>query len=160
MAVAVGTGVRFELEVHGEKLISRRLQRMEQASLHAKPAFVAIGLRLLAYELALFESGGASGGDRWERLEASTVREKVRKGQDPRVLHASRRLRRSLTQRGNPDQLRRSHDDRIEFGSRLPYAKYHQTGTRHMPARPPLQMTELQKRELTRILQRHIMRGA
>lgn len=154
--------VRLDITVHGEKIVQRQLGRLASRALHAKPAFVQIGLQMLDYELALFNSQGASGGDRWKPISETTRAAKAAHTPplDPRVLHATRRLRRSLTQRGNPDQLRRSHDDRLEFGSRVPYAQFHQSGTSRMPRRPPTQLTELQKRYLVKVLQTYIVRSS
>ncbi|MCA1571704.1 MAG: phage virion morphogenesis protein [Chloroflexi bacterium] len=147
----------FEVSVHGEKLVSRRILRLEHQALHAKPAFEAIGESLLRRERKLFATEGASGGQAWAPLAAATIRAKAGKGQDPRILRATGALHSSLTDRTDSRNLFDADDDGIVFGSRLPYARYHQHGTRRMPQRRPLQLKEQQKRDVLRILQRFLM---
>lgn len=59
----------------------------------------------------------------------------------------------ALTRSSSPNALRTAAGgDRFEFGTRgLPYAQLHQTGTRHMPDRPPMdfrpELEESMKRE-------------
>lgn len=108
---------------------------------------------MLLSERHLFDSRGAFAGRVWPDIEPETKERKAELGLDPRVLHATRRLRRSLTQRGTTDQIRRSTDRGIEFGTRVEYAKYHARD------RPPVAFGRLQRRQFERTLSRWILNG-
>lgn len=100
----------------------------------------------------------ASGG--WAPLAASTVAEKARKGLRPEILQATGRMKESLTRRfdsGHIEELRGP--DTLAFGSRVPYAGYHQTGTSRMPRRRPIALTEGDKRRIMKAIQLAMVRG-
>ena len=99
----------------------------------------------------------ASGG--WQTLKASTIASKLRANQDLRILHATLRLRRSLTGR-SPDSVREFRRGRMRWGTRVEYAGYHQTGTDRLPRRRPVELTETARRQVVRILQRYIVTGS
>ncbi len=145
--------LRAELDIHGDRLVTRYFSNVATRALHPRPAYARIGEQMLHAERLLFDSEGAYAGRHWERDEPATLEAKARAGLDPRVLHATRRLRRSLVQRGNPEQIRRSTDRGIEFGTRVPYAKYHERD------RPPIQFGRLQRRQFERTLTRWILDG-
>lgn len=149
--------LEFQISVHGDKLVSRRILRLEDRAIHARPAFEKMGEKLLRHEKRLFASDGASGGPPWAPLAASTIAAKAARGQDPRILRATGALHSSLTDKGDAANIFHADDDGLEFGSRLAYARYHQHGTKRMPKRKPLQLNETQKRDLLRILQKHLM---
>jgi len=72
-----------------------------------------------------FNSEGRRGGGSWKRPGVAWAIKKARTaGADQRIGHFTRRLRRSLTYRGDPEMLLNI-DTRagvIRFGSRVPYA--------------------------------------
>lgn len=73
----------------------------------------------------------------WRPLAESTVR---RKGHRT-ILVESTRLRRSLTTPSGDQHVEVSSRELV-FGTKVPYAAFHQQGTARMPARPPVGMTE------------------
>ncbi len=148
--------LRFEFEAHGDKLVSREILDMGDRALDARPAFRLIADDFRQFERARFDSRGEG---TWRPLAPSTIAEKARKGQDPRILHATGRLRASLTEREDPDAYERIFPNFMLFGSSVPYAHYLQTGTRKMPARKPLGFTEEQKVTTLKHLQRYIVHG-
>jgi hypothetical protein len=46
----------------------------------------------------------------------------------------------------NKDQIYEIHGQQMTIGSKVPYGKYHQEGTKHMPARPPIPAPKAMKR--------------
>jgi hypothetical protein len=54
--------VLFEFEVHGEKLVSRRMHRLADRVVDFSPAFEKVADDLRASEQRLFDSEGASSG--------------------------------------------------------------------------------------------------
>jgi phage gpG-like protein len=51
------------------------------------------------------------------------------------LLNATGRLLRSVGTVGGPDSIFEETDDSVTIGTRVPYARFHQTGTRRMPQR-------------------------
>src|SRR5205807_5567870 len=86
----------------------------------------------------LFRSQG--GSDRWAPLAASTVAYKARHGLDPRILHATLRLRKSLTTFDGEDHIFEITEDEMMVGSRTPYGIFHQSRRprTRLPRRPPV----------------------
>lgn len=138
------------LDEDGSSLVVTHLLGVEHRTLHARPAFGVIGLQMLHAERQLFDSQGAYAGTPWKRNSPEWTAEKARRGLDRRVNHATRRARRSLTQRGNPEQIRRSTDRGIEFGSKVPHVKYMQD---------PIRFGTLQQRQFNRTLTRWFVEG-
>jgi phage gpG-like protein len=151
--------VEFVFESFGEKLIARKIDRLGYRALTAKPAFEGIADRIRGYEKRLFDSEGASSGRPWEPLAASTVAHKAKAGLDPRILHATHRLRKSLTDAHDPEHLEIATNDSLVFGSLVPYGKYHARGSGHLPKRRPIQFNEAQKRRILKRLQLYLMTG-
>ena len=83
--------------------------------------------------LLQFESEGSAYGEPW-------LPRKARDKNLPRrpLLFQTGRLKRSLTDRDSPDHIEESQNGTLLFGSRLPYATFHQRGTTRLPARPIL----------------------
>lgn len=144
--MALGTVVSID----GDRLAVTHLLGVEHRTLHPRPAFARIGEQMLLAEKHLFDSQGAYAGTPWKRNSPEWTAEKARRGLDRRVNHATRRARRSLTQRGNPDQIRRSTDRGIEFGSKVPHVKYMQD---------PIRFGTLQHRQFNRTLARWFVEG-
>ncbi len=93
---------------------------------------------LRATEALLFaQAGGFAGIAPWAPLSPRTLARK--RGRSTRILVASGKLERSLTVPGaSGSHVRMIGPATLAFGTRVPYAEYHQLGTRSMPARPVL----------------------
>jgi phage gpG-like protein len=149
--------VQIVLDVFGEEQVNRRLLRFEDDVRDASPAFREMANMLRSWERRQFASEGSYASGGWAPLAASTVAQKRRKGLDPRILRATGDLMRSLTQSGDPNADVTIAPLGMTFGTSVPYARYHQTGTRRMPRRRPLELRDQDRRELVRILQRHLV---
>jgi phage gpG-like protein len=97
------------------------------------------------------------GGGTWAPLDFDTVREKQRQGQDPRILHASLRLRDSLTIRNHPDQVVRVTKFQLYFASDVPYGRFHAEGTSEMPQRKPMEFSPARLGNISRMLKQGII---
>lgn len=84
----------------------------------------------------------ASTGAAWAPLAPSTI---AKKGHS-RILVETGRLGVSLTQPGHPDAITEIVDEPgqggFSRGTGVEYAGFHQAGTKRMPARPPVGVTE------------------
>lgn len=90
-----------------------------------------------------FDTEGAFGGSKWKALKLSTIK---RKGH-ARILYEKGALMASLTRKRAKGSLYVEGKKRLEIGTEVDYAGYHQTGTRHFPARPPVALPESEKKE-------------
>lgn len=153
----------IELEIFGDVQLRRELLRFKDATADASPAFEQIlmgtgrgSFSLRKIEGKQFATQGkfASGG--WTKLAPSTVAQKARRGLDPRILHATGRLSASLTGPG-PGHIEIVTPQSMIFGTEVPYARFHQSGTHRMPRRRPIELREQDRRGMVRTLQRHLL---
>lgn len=90
-----------------------------------------------ATEAGVFHSAGASVGTPWAPLADATLRGKP--GNSTELLVEEGDLRASLTERNAPfSRVEMEGSDSLAFGTDDPVAVFHQYGTIHMPARPPV----------------------
>lgn len=146
----------LKIDVTGDVQIDRKLLRFAGRTRDASPAFQQIADMLRGLEKTQFDSQGqfASGG--WKPLADVTVRLKAAKGLDPRILRATGDLARSLASSGG-DHVEQVGPQQLVFGTSVPYAQYHQRGTRRMPQRRPVELREQDRRDTVRILQRYLI---
>lgn len=153
--------MRLTIEVYGDTQIDRELLRFDQRGRDMRPALTAIADEFLALENRQFASQGlyASGG--WAPLRSATIARKARLGLDPRILHATLRLRRSLTQRGGTDAIRKITADELQVGSKVAYGVHHQHGAPRasLPRRRPVELRESDRRNMMKIIQRYLIEG-
>lgn len=156
--------VEINIEIFGEKAISRRLLRLGERAIDAAPAFEGVALMFYASEKQQFDSEGewASGG--WVPLMQSTIDEKLRSswfsGGSELILQKTGALMRSLTESDAPESRKVVGPNFVELESTVPYGKYHQTGTRKMAMRKPVELNESTKTAMVKILQAWILGGA
>lgn len=150
--------MRLDFSIFGEEQLSRDLLRFSAHAGNAQPAFhqIAEDMRTQIAEQFATEGGRGSGG--WEPLKESTVLTKLSEGLDPHILQATHKLMNSLTGTGG-DHIEEISDEHLLFGSSVKYGKFHQKGTSKMPARKPVDFTELDRRGFVRTLQRYFMEG-
>lgn len=149
-------GLRFEFEAYGDRLVSRELLDIGGRGLDARPAFELIADDLLASETRRFNSRGFG---TWQPLAPSTIEQKARQRLDPRILHATGALRDSLTRRHAPHQELLIEPQFMVLGTTLDYARFHQQGTRRMPARKPLGFPVTQRRKAVKRIQKYAKTG-
>lgn len=150
--------MRLELEAFGETQFSREILRVGQNAGNMRPAFDEVHDLLRKTSSEQFSSQGRYSGG-WTPLAPATVAYKARNGLDPRILHATLRLRNSLTQKNARDHVYRATADEMFAGSRVPYGVHHQFGTERMPRRRPVELTEIVKQKILKILQAHLVSG-
>lgn len=143
----MAAGMHLQIEVFGEKIVSRRLLRFAHAAQDARPAFSKIAVLLGAAWNEQFATEGAFGGERWAPLAESTLRSKP--GGLPILVRTGRLKGSAHTKRLLPQML--------EWGSDVEYGRFHMTGTSRMPARPPIKLPERIKRAATREIQRNLV---
>lgn len=100
------------------------------------------------WEAAAFASGGASSGGAWAPRKDG--------GGGGAILIRTGTLMGSLT----GPSIRNISAKRMELGTDVPYAKYHQGGTSRMVARPVIRLTGANKASWTRMIHRYILKAA
>lgn len=152
--------MRLDLDTFGEKQFSREILRMGRNAGDMKPAFDEIHELFLKVERQQFSSQGGAYSGGWKPLAASTKAYKARAGLDPRILHATLRLRGSLTQEAHPDHVYRASADEMFVGTKVPYAGVHQNPkTSPLPRRRPIEFSDAVRTDIVKILQRHLVEG-
>lgn len=142
--------MRLRVEALGVDVLNRNLLAMAERTGDASPAMQGVIDGLYESETRLFDTEGSSGGVRWNPLAPSTIERKARLGLDPRIEHATRELRDSLTKPGGHNIAIATHEGVI-FDSTVPYKPY-QRNTLVAP-------TEAERRQWVKIVQRWIIEG-
>lgn len=151
--------MKLTIEVLGDNAaLERNLLRFGERAMDASPAFGAIALLFWRTEATQFDTGGTFSGG-WEHLAESTVKQKERKFLDPRILIATHALASSLSSGVAPGSVFHVGPHEMFVGSNIPYARFHQTGTRRMPMRKPVELPEPVKVEMVKLLQSYLVRG-
>lgn len=149
--------MRLELEAFGDVQFSREILRVGANARNMRPAFDEIHDIVRGAEKQQFSTQGAAFSGGWKPLAPSTVAEKAAKGLDRRILHRTLRLRTSLTTKHGRDHVYRATADEMFVGTRVSYARWHQLGTERMPQRRPFELNDAVRREIVRVLQRHLV---
>lgn len=156
--------MRLDLDVFGDTQFSRELLRFGERADDMSPAFTEIADQFLDIEERQFATQGMYSGG-WAPLKPATVRRKEELGHDPRILHATRALRDSLTNRGHRDHVRRITDDELVVGTSVrseggfPYAAAHQNPKKGQTQRRPIEFNEAVRRDFVKIIQNHLVAG-
>lgn len=118
--------------------VQEALRLGSQELLHPKTSLRRIRDDMYRVVRATFTGQGRRYGGSWHHLSKARVREKARRGLDPRILIASEKLMNSLTKPRSRNQYLSITDTSLEIASTLSYADTHQFGDpdRGIPARP------------------------
>jgi phage gpG-like protein len=154
----VEQGVRFTMEVEGEVQLDRALSRFGDHLSDMSPFFEVVANMLQDIVGQQFDTeGGRTGG--WTPLSPQYAAYKLSQvGSQPTLVYTGR-MRRSLIERGG-DNIREITSDSLRWGTSVrseggfPYPRAHQTGTRKMPQRRIIDLTEDDRRSLMKALQR------
>jgi phage gpG-like protein len=142
------SGPHVSIEAPDAEALAQRLQRFAASVSDARPAFEAMLPYLNRGEEQAWSTSGAALGTHWP--PAADPERKV----DPRMLVATGALRASLAgQTGESERVATSTE--LRFGTRVPYARFHEDGTSRMPARPFLGVPDSMSRELVAIMDRY-----
>lgn len=150
--------LRFTVEVLGEEQIDRMFLRITDAAQDMAPLFNQLIKDLRLIETTQFLTEGQHGSGGWEALAQSTIDEKKRMGLMPWIERASGALFESLTS-GGAGSIEEVTKDYLRYGTTIPYAGFQQSGTRHMPQRRLVQLTEEERRDLAKQVQKYILTG-
>lgn len=127
--------IRLKFDVKGLAKARRDLQRMRERSQDLRPAWDVVLTWWAARNATNFRNKGKRWKTPWAALAEATVADRVRAGYPPHdTLIREGRLRDSLIKR--PLGIERLRPHELTAGTAVPYAVFHQRGTKKMPARP------------------------
>ena len=122
-----------------------------------KPVFRWAHRELMRANAANFMSEGAASGRPWKALDGKYARWKLENFGPRPILILSGSLQSSLTNlRGYPNEIDKKS---AVFGTDIPYAKYHQTGTSRMPQREVVYVPPLFAQAIGLRIANHIVYG-
>lgn len=114
-----------------------------------RPVFKWIAEDFAKSQGTMFRKRGAiSGYQKWADLDPKTIARK--RGKNKRkILQDTGKLYRSLTNTSDGDFVATYNRKSLEIGTKVPYAKYHMTGTQNMPQRSLFRVAEKRRRSWT-----------
>lgn len=121
----------------------RRFGKILRRSRDFKPVFRWMFQELQEAHRENFRTQGAASGFPWKPLEPQYASWKIENYGANGVLVRSGDLERSLTMNSGRGAVRDIGARTAEFGTKLPYAKFHQSGTSNMAQRKPLFLPRL-----------------
>lgn len=161
----LGLSVVVKVDMFGAPLVRRQLSLTSERIDHMEPVLLSLAGDLRHIMGRTFDQRGFPTGQGWRPLSVET---KVRKARDKnpkvaanfdKVLVATERLKNSLSVKGHPDQIEHVTDNMLEFSTSVPYAEFHNRGTRHMARRPIARLRESDRKKMTRKVERWLRHG-
>jgi phage gpG-like protein len=148
--------IEFTYTLNSEP-VENALAGFQESLADQQPALAAIADDFREMIAQQFASEGRAEGTPWPPLAPATLRR--RRGLTP-ILYQTGALLRSLSEPGATGHVEEIEDYSLTLGSRLPYAVFHQTGTRRLPARPIIVLSGARSERWTEIVRREIEQKA
>ena len=147
---------QFSISVLGEQQLARTFSRFADAVEDYRPAWPDVQTVMEHIEELQFSSQGAHGSGGWAALNPRYAAYKAaRYGVKP-ILQRTGELKASLTE-NTGKSVREMRPLEFQYGTRVPYAGFHQSGTNRMPRRKLIDLTEADKRDIMRTIQRYLV---
>lgn len=137
---------RFRMEIAGQVQMDRGIARFADGVADYRGVWPVIADDFYAQVKDQFKSEGTEGGDKWQELTPVYAKYKEAHWPGKPILQRTGNLMTSLTTQNDPNSVYIAARKTLTLGSRVSYARFHQTGTGRMAARPEIQLTELFKR--------------
>lgn len=148
---------RFTFSVYGEAQVDRTLARFADNVQDATPAWEALAVKFQRAERRQFATEGAYASGGWPALSPRYAAWKARHYPGKPILEREGHLKASLTER--PFGVEVIEPGYMVLGSDVDYGAYHQRGGPNLPQRRPVELTEAQRRDWVRLIQRFIVTG-
>jgi len=151
--------VELSFEVDGDVQLARSLSRFGAGVSDMRPAFHDIANLFWNIEKRQFDSEGAYGSGGWGALSPSYDAWKSHYFPGKPILQRTGRMMSSLIGMTS-DTVKEINPKNFRIGTSVYYALFHQRGTSKMAARPVIQLTEADKREWVKVVQRWLVNMA
>ena len=154
--------MRITIEAQGEVQLDRDFTRIRETIDDLTPVWKEVQIEFFDIEGEQFDSEGKKGlSGKWKPLSPKYEEIKLQKYGSIAliggILYATGRMRESLT-RHTSDTVSEIHKQEATFGTAVPYAKYHQTGGGRLPQRKVIDLSDEQKRRLTKKIQKELLK--
>jgi phage gpG-like protein len=148
------SGAKVVITVDGRDEFNRVFSRLDANFDDLTPIWPDVRDKFWLIEGEQFDSEGSKGASGpWKQLSKRYAKQKVdRYGAGKKILEATGELRDSLTG-NNPGSFYWADPKEMAIGTTLARGIYHQRGNEKMPARPPISMSDDQKRDLMKTVQ-------
>jgi phage gpG-like protein len=141
--------MELQFAVLGDQQLKRTIIRFAEEVSDCTEPLKEVTQDFWQMEQRQFDSGGnASGG--WASLKPNYAKWKARHFPNAKILELTGLLKGSLTNQ-NPWTVNELEKLKVTLGTKINYAGYHQTGTRNMPQRRPIDFTEQDKKRWNHI---------
>lgn len=130
--------MRLTVDIQGEAKLDYAIGAIADGIDDWREVWPEVELVFYRAVLGQFRTEGQRGGEVWRPLSNPYKKWKELKYPGQPILVLTGRLRRSLMATGSNESIRDAQAQSLTLGTVTPYAKFHQTGTRKMAARPPL----------------------
>ena len=150
--------IQFRGEVAGVEVLNRAFNRVEEYISDFRSIWPEVATEIYTINAEQFESEGSAGASgRWAALSPAYKRWKEIHYPGQPILRLTNALFDSLTDPEAPDAIYQPGRDELVIGSKVPYARTHQTGSGSMPSRPPFSFSEPQKRRIQKAIQKGLV---
>lgn len=145
---------RFTATIDGVEVMDRAFNRVEDQISDFRFIWPSVATEFYAIEREQFASEGAHGASgKWKPLSPAYAKWKSQHAQGEPILSLYHPLKDSLTSHDAAGSVYILDPDQMTLGSRVEYATAHQRGKGRLPARPPISLTEEDKRRLQKAIQ-------
>jgi len=152
--------VEVYFEIDGDVQLARALSRFGDNVKDLRPAFWDITKLFWDIEKQQFNTEGGYGSGGWKGLSPNYEAWKARNYPGKPILQRTGRMMSSLTGQTG-DTIKELNPMSLRLGTSVNYAIYHQEGTsRGLPKRKPIQLTEQDKRNWVKTIQRWLVNMA
>lgn len=143
--------MNLELKVEGTKELIAAFEKVQDGVADLRKNAIWFKVQQAAYKeiKAQFAGEGIGPSGKWQELSSPYKEYKAKKWGNVPILQASGRLWKSLT-RENGDAVVDKQPLEMTLGTTVPYAGYHQKGTKKMPARPFYDFDQEQKERIAK----------
>lgn len=147
--------VRFSIDIQGKAEFDRAFNRVSSEIKDFTAVWEKVSDWLKRRTKRQFDNQG--GDNRWQALSIGYAKWKQIEYPNKPILQRTGRMIDSLTE-ATADSVNRASKTSLEFGTSVPYAKYHQAGAGDLPQRKIFDLNEKDRKSLTGVIQRELVK--
>lgn len=150
--------IRFRADVLGVEVMNRAFSRLDDQVSDFRSVWPSVAGEFYAIEGEQFDAEGRGKSGKWAALSTAYAKYKAQAFPGLPILRATESLYESMTGPDALDSVYRIDERELVVGTKREGARAHQTGTRRMPARPIIDLTESDKRRMQKAIQKELVR--